>query len=512
MSARAIVGRPAIGMAVGTAASRATGLARTMALAAALGVGTVADAYNTANTAPNMLFALVAGGTLGAALVPMLARDDDPEARRETASVVLGTVTVLAIAVAAAMAIGAPLLMRVLSAGADGRAERDDLIRLGTSWMRLFAPQVALYAVSVVATGIMSAHRRLALGAAAPVATNVITIAGAIAFVAVIGNRPDANEVDGTLVVILGWSTTIAVAAMALIQLAGARAIVPGLRFTPRLRHPATRELRSVGVWTALYVVVNQVGLAIVIALASDVTGGVSAYQWAFAVMQLPYAIVAVSLYSSAYPALARIAPDDSTERARQVGRVGEATLLLLAPGAVLLAALAPEIAAVVVGPGDQPLVGATLLGFAASLVPFSVFQLLTRVSYGRGDARTPALVNVAVNAAMLAVDVAVFVTVDRPTQLLAGLAFGHAVSYAVGCVALHALARRGAMDRVGWLHRAWAPAIAGGVMAVAVALAPTVGDESRLGAALTVAIAGGVGAVAYAVAAYGLGVREVAP
>ena len=56
--------RASVGMAAGTAVSRGTGLLRTVALAWALGVSTLGDAYNTANTAPNMIFALTAGGAL----------------------------------------------------------------------------------------------------------------------------------------------------------------------------------------------------------------------------------------------------------------------------------------------------------------------------------------------------------------------------------------------------------------------------------------------------------------
>ncbi|MCU1595237.1 MAG: integral rane protein MviN, partial [Frankiales bacterium] len=46
-------------MAVGTVASRATGFLRTAVLAAALGVGPVANAFNVANTAPNIVYELL---------------------------------------------------------------------------------------------------------------------------------------------------------------------------------------------------------------------------------------------------------------------------------------------------------------------------------------------------------------------------------------------------------------------------------------------------------------------
>ena len=48
-------------MAVGTLASRITGFLRTLVLAYALGVGTLADAYNNANTLPNTVYDLMLG-------------------------------------------------------------------------------------------------------------------------------------------------------------------------------------------------------------------------------------------------------------------------------------------------------------------------------------------------------------------------------------------------------------------------------------------------------------------
>ena len=502
--------QPAFGMAAGTAVSRATGFARTVTLAAALGVSTVSDAYNTANTAPNMLFALVAGGTLGAALVPMLARGDDPDVRRETASVILGTVTAWAALVSVLMALGAPVLMRVLAAGSGGRADRQELLSLGASWMRIFAPQVALYTVSVIATGIMSAHRRLTLGAVAPVATNVITIAGCLAFVAVVGTRPEPAEVDGPLVAILGWSTTLAVAAMAAIQLAGARRVLPGLRFTPRRRHPAIKELRTIGSWTLLYVAVNQIGVAVVVAIASDVECGVSAYQWAFAIMQLPYAVVAVSIFSAAYPALARVAADDPEARSAHVGRAAAPTIAILVPASVLLILLADPVATLLVGSVDRPLVAGALRGFGLALLPFTIFQLLVRASYARSDTRTPALVNIAVNATMLAIDAAALALLGDPAHLLTGLAVGHAASYAVGCLALHThLQRNGALTPLPWVQLMWRPALGALIMGVPVAVWASPAGTGRGAAAASLALVAVAAGGAYGLVGAALGLHR---
>ena len=58
-------------VAVGTAVSRLTGLLRIVALAWALGQTPVADAFNLANTTPNMLYDIVLGGVLSATFIPV---------------------------------------------------------------------------------------------------------------------------------------------------------------------------------------------------------------------------------------------------------------------------------------------------------------------------------------------------------------------------------------------------------------------------------------------------------
>ena len=70
-------------MAVGTTLSRITGVGRVIALTAALGGGGFADAYNLANTTPNIITDIVIGGVLSATFVPGLRRPSDhPAAAR----------------------------------------------------------------------------------------------------------------------------------------------------------------------------------------------------------------------------------------------------------------------------------------------------------------------------------------------------------------------------------------------------------------------------------------------
>lgn len=425
-------------MSVATAASRATGFLRTLGLAWALGVSGLGDAYNIANTAPNMLFQLAAGGILTSALVPVLTQSADEEERRSAASVLFGAVLAVGVAASVVLALAAPWVLDALTAGGAGRADRDEVVRVGTTWLRLFAPQVLAYAVSVYAVGVLTARRRLFLGAFAPILTNLLTLGGVAAFVVSAGRRPQLAGLDPAAVQRLGLATTAGVAAMAAVQLFGAWRIEPA-GLVPRfsIRHPAMRRLTQLAPWIALYVTANQIGLAAVVALASSVPGGVSAYQWAFAVMQLPHALIGVSIVTAAFPSIAEAAVHGAEAVSTVVNDTIRRLIRLVTAAAVALAVLAPLVAVAIVGASGATLVAGGITGFAVSLVPFSLFQLLTRTSYALRDGKSPALVNLAVNAANIAAAVVVLAVFGSPVGRVAGLAVSHAVSYLVGATLL---------------------------------------------------------------------------
>lgn len=504
---------PAVGMAAGTTFSRLTGLARTVLLASVLGVTALGDAYNIANTLPNIIFQLAAGGVLSASVVPLLARADSEDQRRETAGVLLGTLTVVGFAATVLLAVAAPVVVRFLTIGGSSLPDHDAVVRTGTTWLRMFAPQVALYTVSVLATAIMAAKHRLALGAFAAVSTNVLVIAGALAFDAMVDGEVRIDALASGPIATLGWATTAGVTTMALVQLWGAYRAEPGMKARPALRHPAIKELRRVGGWVLVYVAVNQLGLAAVMALASSVEGGVSAYQWAFALMQLPYAIVAVSVVTDAFPRIAKAASTDVDVTA-EVARPLRRMLLILLPAAMGLAVLALPAARTVVGHSGSALVAAALGGFALSLVPFSIFQLLTRTSYASQDTRTPALVNIVLNLVTVVWGVAVIVGVDNDAGRLAGLALGDAASYAVGCVLLRRrLVARGALrsqELLGSSFRRSLVATAAMGLALAAALRLAGVPESQWGAGVETTVLAGLGVISYATLSHFLGVREL--
>ncbi len=425
---------------MGTALSRITGLLRIATLAAALGVTSLADAYNTANTVPNVLLMLVTGGTLSSVLIPMLARSAPGQSRYRTAetigAVVLGT-TLLA---SVATLLAAPLLIRVFAAGRVGDPTFSHFARVATDLLMVFAPQIFFYGLSVYAVAVLNAHGRLAAAGFAPIATNVITIVAIYTYMEQAGRSSASLQAAGPSVTwLLGVGTTLGVAAMAGIQFAAARRLMPGLRPRLSLRDPLVGRLWELGRWTFLYVIVNQIGLAVVVALANSVAGGVTAYQWGFTIMQLPHAIIAVSILSGMFPRLARDTQDEAF--AATFARTLRYIVVLVLPAAAGLLVLSRGVTEIVLGYGaaseqGTSFVAPVVMWFAMALLPFSVFQLLTRAHYAFGDTKTPALVNIVVNAVNIAGAVVVTVTLDEPSTI-SGLAAAYGASYVVGTLLL---------------------------------------------------------------------------
>ena len=102
-------------MAAGTVVSRASGFVRSTLLAAALGTQLHADVFTIANTIPNMLYILLAGGVFNAVLVPQLVRamKHDADGGDAYTNRIITLAALFLAGVTALLVIGAPLLMRL---------------------------------------------------------------------------------------------------------------------------------------------------------------------------------------------------------------------------------------------------------------------------------------------------------------------------------------------------------------------------------------------------------------
>ncbi len=513
-------GRAAATITVLTALSRATGFARVLVVTAVIGDTFLGDVYQSANTLPNVLFELLAAGALAAVLVPSLVACEragetaavepatGPSPAERLAGQVLGVV-LAATAVAAVLAVlAAPLAARALTAGIDDPAVRADARRLAAFFLIAFAPQLLAYGTGLVATGALHARFHFAAPAIAPAVNNVVVIAAYLTYHHLRAGRPPSLALSSAERFVLAGGTTLAVVAFCAVPVVAlARS---GFHLRPRrpVRHdPVLATMGRRGAWAAVYVGATQLLTVAVLLLANGPGGQVVAHQFAFTVFLLPVALIGLPVATALYPRLV-LAGTRFTAGWVQ-GLV--ATLVLLGPAAAALVALArPGVELALGGAVERPAALAhAVSAFGLGLLGYGAYLLLTRAWYALGDARTPAVVNLAVVALgvfVMVVAAAVVPAGDRA----AGLAAAQSLAATVGAVVLarRLLAReldggcrrrlRGAAATV-----AAATVLAAGVMGAVAALVP---GDGRVGAAVELAAALPLGTAAYLAAVRVLG------
>ncbi len=387
-----------------TVLSRVLGFVRWMVQAQTVGYGAVGTAYTSANTLPNVLFEVTAGGALAGALIPLLAiplaRDVKADVDR-IASAMLTWALVVLVPVAVVCVLVAEPLARFFLRGPE--TADPDQVALAALFLRVFAVQVPLYGVGVVLIGVLQAHRRFFWPAFAPIMSTAVVLAAYVVFAAASGGVPErAGDVPSDAVAWLAWGTTAGVAALSLPLVLPVLRL--GVRLRPRLGFPpgvARRATRLAAAGTGA-LLAQQVAVLVTMWL-SNRRGGVGAwpvFQYTQAVYLLPYAVLAVPLATSAFPRLAeRVAQGDTRGFARLASGSLRAVVLLGGLGAAVLAACAPAISTMFrdIGVGDGTVMDAmapALTFLAPGLVGFGALFLLSRSLYALERSRVAVVAN----------------------------------------------------------------------------------------------------------------------
>jgi putative peptidoglycan lipid II flippase len=426
--------------------SRLTGFVRVVATAAALGIVALGDTYQGAVLVSNVLFELLAGGLLFSVLVPtFVARLErgDLEGVRALAGVLTArAVAVLALVAVVGIALG-PLLIRALTSGAGLSAQaRDDQVALGSFLLWFVLPQLLLYAVGAVTTALLQATRRFTAAALAPICNNVVVIATMVAFAAV-HDPSDGVHLTGGERALLGVGTLGGTVAMTVLPLLASRRV--GLGFPIRWSAPEIEGLGDLvrkGAWGAGDIGLNQVLIAATIVFAGRTTGGVIAYQTAFAFFLLPHAVLGHPVFTTLFPHLAaRGAAGDLVGFARDLSEGIRSMVLLLLPSSALLAVVAlPVLSVVEVGELDErgaSFVAAVLAAYLVGVVGYSTFFLLTRASYALDDARSPTMVYLWVTLAAVGAMAVCSAAYDGRGRVVA-LGLVHGVAVTIGSLGLY--------------------------------------------------------------------------
>ncbi|WP_461032185.1 murein biosynthesis integral membrane protein MurJ [Streptomyces mayteni] len=431
-------------MAAGSVVSRATGFVRSAVVAAAMGVGMVADGYAVGNSLPTIVYMLLIGGALNAVFVPELVR----AAKEHGDGGAAYTDRLLTVCLLALLALTA---VAVWAAPAIVDAYTDyppDQTAMTVAFARYCLPQILFLGLFTLLGQVLNARGHFGAMMWTPVLNNVVVIAVFGLFLATLATG-EGGVLSGTETALLGWGTTAGIVVQALALLPALRAA--RFRYRPRFDWRGsglTRPLRNAG-WLVLLVLTNQVAywvttrLATAAGLRAEAAGvdggaGFSAYNNAYLLWAVPHGIITVSLMTALLPRMSAAAADADTAAVRRdVSYALRGSAAAVVPAACALFALAQPAMALVFQYGETDeaavaVMAGTLMAFAPGLIAFSGQYVLSRTFYALSDTRTPFLLNLVIVS--LSAGLSVLAYVSLPARwTVTGIAAGYSLALWVG-------------------------------------------------------------------------------
>jgi putative peptidoglycan lipid II flippase len=514
-------------MAAGTVLSRALGFARSAVVVAALGSSLTATTFTMANTVPNIIYILVAGGVLNAVFVPQLVRamknTDGGEAYTDRlltlAGLVLLGLTILSTA-------AAPLIIRLYTPGSWSGTD----VATATAFAFWCLPQIAFYGLYAMLGQVLNARGSFGPMMWAPVANNIVAIATGLAFIAFFTvDVRDPGSLGSNEIALLGAGTTAGVVVQALILIPVLRRT--GFHYRPRFdfRGAGLGKARDLAKWTLLFVLVNQLAYVVVVNLAArvdkaaqDAIGygvGFTAYSNAYLIFILPHSIITVSVVTALLPRMSSAAAERDLGTLREQLSTGwRLTAVGVVAAAAAYVALGRDLTGLLYAGTDNEgarYIGLVLAAFAIGLPAFSAQYLALRGFYALEDTRTPFLLQVGIAVTNVALAVLAYSVLPLRWRIV-GIAASYALTYYVGLGLSTAVLRRriGGVDGAR-VMRTYAQLLAAAAPSAAVAygvarLVTSELGEGPMGSLTALAAGGAVLLVGYLLLARVLRIGEV--
>jgi putative peptidoglycan lipid II flippase len=491
-------------MAVGTLGSRLTGFLRTIAQSYALGALGIAEAYNLSNTLPNVVYNLALGGILTSVIVPLIVnskkRDADRGEAYEQRMFTLVTALLLGVTVLATLA-AVPIVHLYSGSAITGKTEHIAII-----FAFFFIPQIFFYGVSSLIGAVLNTRGSFAAPMWTPIINNFVVIGVLGLYVAMAGLDKNPATITGTEVDLLGVGTTLGIIAQTAALVPALRKV--GFRWQPRtdFHRAEVREIGRMAGWMLCYIGATQVAFLITTKIAGDVASGITYYNYAWLLFQLPYAVVGISVITALLPRMSAHASEGRLGLVRTDFSAGiRLASAIVVPCSLVLAVLGPPIAELFLAhgattPAQGRDMGVVFAVFCLGLLPYMVFQLQLRVFYSLHDSKTPALIGLVTMSVNIAANVIAAHSL-RNTELVAGLGVGFGLANLLGtAIAWRILSRRvGGLDGRaigGAVARMYAATVPAAMLALLVSLLVDHVVTGARGAALLAIVLGGGGAL----------------
>lgn len=182
-----------------TIISRIGGFIRDQLTAIFLGAGFEADAFFVAQKLPNLFRSLFAEGAFTAAFVPLYTKENQRngfERAQQFAADALALLISILAPFSVLVMIFMPYVILIIAPGFQDEPEK---YNFAISFSRITFPYLLLISITALQSGVLNAHNRFGPPAAAPIALNIVMIAGL--FLAYWLNLPTGETLSWALLI-----------------------------------------------------------------------------------------------------------------------------------------------------------------------------------------------------------------------------------------------------------------------------------------------------------------------
>jgi putative peptidoglycan lipid II flippase len=363
------------------------------------------DTFNAANNLPDVLFALISGGALAMAFIPLMSEYLTTRGR-EAAWELFSRVANLAFVVTGGLAViiaifAEPIVnAKIGIAPGFGPAQQHLLAEL----MRLNLVGTVIFSISGLVMAGLQTNQQFILPALAPIMYNVGQIFGAIVLVPIYG-------IYG-----LVYGVILGAAMHLLIQ-------VPGL-FIYKFKWTPTLDLRNTGLIEALKLLgprlLTMFGIQLIVIardnLASRLhqTGAVTSLAYGWMIMQVPETLLGTAIATAMLPTLAEFAARQDWSSFRiTVERALRVLIALTIPVAAVMAAGINPLVRAVFGfdSTTTALITWTTRAYLITLTGYTIQEIAARAFYARKEPMIP------LYAVLIRIGVFLFIGIAGVTQ-----------------------------------------------------------------------------------------------
>lgn len=434
-------------MLAGTMVSRLLGFVRAALLIALIGSIGANDAFQAANSLPNIIYNLLASSILSAVLVPQIVRalqrkNSDEFINRLLTLFTTGLLLLTLVCVALA-----PVFVTLFAAKLDPGWKQ-----LAITFSYWSLPQVFFYGLYSLWGQFLNAKGSFGPYMWAPVVNNVVGIAGIFIFWRVLGTETDwagdPSVWTGEPVVLLAGISTLGIVVQALILLIPLRRTGFKMRPVWGIRGHGLGEVSRTAIWAFSALCVAQLGFLAISNIAAAANGYASkhqvtiatttAYNTAFTVYMIPQSMIVTSVVTAMFTSMSAMVAVGQLSRLRtQFLNTQQGVSLITCLCAVLIVVLALPIMQFIMPttPTASVQAFAQVLAVMALGIPFlGFFNLSQRLILAFADARSTFLVQIPMTICTLIV-CGLTVLLLPVKYWVMGASAGMQLSYLVGSV-----------------------------------------------------------------------------